>query len=68
MMVLNVGSPTSTIQLIIFFIPIDVIDRSDRLPGRAVPVGSGTRQQRWDLSGHSRWHGGADLVGCASQV
>jgi hypothetical protein len=43
MMLLNVGSQISTIQLIISVIPIDVIDRSDRLGEWLCRVGSGTR-------------------------
>jgi hypothetical protein len=37
MMLLNVGGQISTIQLIIYVIPIDEIDRSDRLKRMAVP-------------------------------
>src|ERR1700692_4448727 len=43
MMLLNVGGQISTIQLIIYVIPIDEIDRSDRLREWLCRVGSGTR-------------------------
>src|SRR5713101_8980786 len=52
MMLLNVGVPTSAIQLIVCVIPIDVFDRSDRLCEWLCWVRSTTR--RCDLSGHSR--------------
>jgi hypothetical protein len=57
MMLLNVGDPTSAIQLIVYVIPIDTIDGSDG--GRL--VGSGTQ-------GAVNLHGGADLVGRASRA
>ena len=61
MMLLNVGVPTSAIQLIVCVVPIDAFDRSDHfVNGHAGLVRSTTR--RWDLSGHSRLRGGADLV------
>jgi hypothetical protein len=62
MMLLNVGGPTSTIQLIVCVIPIDTLDGSDRLGEWLCRVGSGTH------SGAVNLHGSADLVGWASQV
>jgi hypothetical protein len=43
MMLLNVGGQIATIQLIIYVIPIDTIDRSGRLRKWLCRVGSGTR-------------------------
>jgi hypothetical protein len=62
MMLLNVGGPKSTIQLIVYVIPIDMFDGSDRLGERLCRVGLGTRPRAVNL------HGSADLVGWASQV
>jgi hypothetical protein len=62
MMMLNVGGPTSTIQLIVCVIPIDTLDGSGRLGEWLCRVGSGTRQRGCEL------HGSADLLGWASQV
>jgi hypothetical protein len=59
MMLLNVGGPTSTIQLIVCIIPIDTLDGSEN--GCAGLV-------REHDSGAVNLHGGADLVGWASQV
>jgi hypothetical protein len=62
-MLLNVGGPTSTIQLIVCVIPIDALDGSDRLGEWLCRVGLGTRPRAVDFL-----HGSADLVGWASQV
>jgi hypothetical protein len=61
-MLLNVGGPTSTIQLIVCVIPIDALDGSDRRGEWLYRVGLGTRPRAVNL------HGSADLVGRASQV
>jgi hypothetical protein len=58
MMLLNVGGPTSTIQLIICVVPIDTIDGSDRL-GEWLCAGL----VREHDSGAVNLHGSADLVG-----
>jgi hypothetical protein len=62
MMLLNVGGPTPTIQLIVCVIPIDTLDGSDRL-GEWL-----CRLVREHDSGAVNLHGSADLVGWASQV
>jgi hypothetical protein len=63
MMLLNVGGPTSTIQLIVCVIPIDTLDGSDRL-------------DEWLCCAVLRWFGNttaglarsAGLVGGASRL
>jgi hypothetical protein len=59
-MLLNVGGPTSTIQLIICVIPIDTLDGSASENGCAGLV-------REHDSGAVNLHGSADFVGWASQ-
>jgi hypothetical protein len=54
MMLLNVGGATSTIQLIVFVIPIDALDGSDRLGEWLCRVGSGTRQRGCELARQRR--------------
>ena len=54
MMLLNVGDPTSTIQLIVCVIPIDTLDGSDRLGEWLCRVGSGTRQRGRELARQCR--------------
>jgi hypothetical protein len=61
-MLLNVGDPKSTIKLIVYVIPIDMLDGSDRLGERLCRVGLETRPRAANL------HGSADLVGWASRV
>jgi hypothetical protein len=57
MMLLNVGGPTSTIQLIVCIIPIDTLDGSGRLGEWLCRVGLGTRPRAVNL------HVSGDLVG-----
>jgi len=64
MMLLNVGGPTSTIQLIVCVIPIDTLDGSDRIASENGCAGL----VREHDSGAVNLHGSADLVGWASQV
>ena len=52
--VLNVGGPTSTVQLIVCVIPIDTLDGSDRLGEWLCRVGSGTRQRACQLARQCR--------------
>jgi hypothetical protein len=63
MMLLSIGRPTTTIQLIVCVIPIDTLDGSDRL-GEWLCAGL----VREHDSGAVNLHGSADLVGWASQV
>ena len=69
-MLLNVGVPTSAIQLIVCVVPIDAFDRSDHLCEWLCWVGS-EHDAALQSSGHSRLHGSADLVrkiGCDHEI
>jgi hypothetical protein len=62
MMLLNVGGPTSTIQLIVCVIPIDTLD------GSVASENGCAGLVREHDSGAVNLHGSTDLVGWASRL